>query len=949
MRLSSMGMWIILDRTKAKVTRGTPLSFLCSVISRLACAVYPGAIRICRCFIRMHSARLLKCDTTVRGGLLRASCKTTQWWGRQLRRFRAQAENASCSSFKITAATCALGVPLTGSGKERAASCKRQLQLHSLPPLGLTPGISAFISKTPTPKMCSNFAALSMGTIGLWGLSKYRRPNYWVASLQFLAQDLRSGSMFKIPITPSWNLAALPRNLSNDFCINLFWATPEQILQQRIWQPGTGWLQASPVADGLIPVAPQKSGSIVEGDHDLNQLSISNAYNSPPNPRQIAIAAGGWSDDITVNIRVYTQSGGSIREVCLDKGQDSAGSLPDFYHGWYNGSFQGTCAPWSALCCITLDASNMELFYQTEDNVIHTSYYDGKNWSSATLSLTDAMPGTDMAVVYNHDRSNAMFFLQDKDSFLCSLRYTNSTWEPVVRVFSAATATPIAATYLSESDAIFLYFKDNTGQVQEYRGRFDGEWVLQDLNGQPSQTLGSVAAVSWHNNFEGWGGLDEFRLYMQGQDGSLIESNGNNPGTLGTVAALPNVNISAFVLGWIGRFLVLLYWVDPDKILQQRVWKDKWLSTNPIGAPLLTLDPLVVEAKWISECITEIGGNNNALSAAVRAMSNELTTSSPLHDAAEAAVAGISELALSIEALSKPYGSSRDALMAKCKGQSLTVAQRFNDLHTEAHAILGQATNLATQITYQQTIIQSNLTRVAEMQTLTAKKQTAIQQEMKTQTDAIQTENDAIATARQALLNAEQKKEQDEEDDADTSCLTTVLTAIVPFLGFAATAAASQGFDEAIKAANAAIEAAATNMASDQKALENSQKNYAAIAEQVASLTQLQETLSGFGPVLQSQSDTVTTMQTRTGTLENNALNVGVFVGKLAGKASALQFQDTATLLAQTVLAIQKLLETKNQLTGILVDDPESLDPVLQAIAKSPLEHTAVDEMILGP
>jgi hypothetical protein len=36
-----------------------------------------------------------------------------------------------------------------------------------------------------------------------------------------------------------------------------------------------------------------------------------------------------------------------------------------------------------------------------------------------------------------------------------------------------------------------------------------------------------------------------------------------------------------------------------------------------------------------------------------------------------------------------------DALMAKCKGQSVAVAERFNGLHTKAHAILVEATNVS--------------------------------------------------------------------------------------------------------------------------------------------------------------------------------------------------------------------------------------------------------------
>jgi hypothetical protein len=34
-------------------------------------------------------------------------------------------------------------------------------------------------------------------------------------------------------------------------------------------------------------------------------------------------------------------------------------------------------------------------------------------------------------------------------------------------------------------------------------------------------------------------------------------------GTLGTVSALPNVNVSAFAIEWMMSVLIFLYWVDP--------------------------------------------------------------------------------------------------------------------------------------------------------------------------------------------------------------------------------------------------------------------------------------------------------------------------------------------------------------------------------------------------
>jgi hypothetical protein len=106
--------------------------------------------------------------------------------------------------------------------------------------------------------------------------------------------------------------------------------------------------------------------------------------------------------------------------------------------------------------------------------------------------------------------------------------------------------------------------------------------------------------------------------------------------------------------------------------LRQQVWTQEWLSASSIGDALPTPDPLLSAATWISLGMTVIGLNNETLSAAVQAISDELTADSALHLAAEAAISGINVLAQSVEALSKVSGTSDN-----CVGQSVSL----NDFH----------------------------------------------------------------------------------------------------------------------------------------------------------------------------------------------------------------------------------------------------------------------------
>ncbi|KAJ7861792.1 hypothetical protein B0H14DRAFT_3615918 [Mycena olivaceomarginata] len=78
--------------------------------------------------------------------------------------------------------------------------------------------------------------------------------------------------------------------------------------------------------------------------------------------------------------------------------------------------------------------------------------------------------------------------------------------------------------------------------------------------------------------------------------------------------------------------------------------------------------------------------------------------------------------------------------------------------------------------------------------------------------------------------------------------------------------------------------------------------------------------------------------------LENHALDVGLALGSLVGKSSVLPVLHTAQQLATSVLAIEAVAKTDNRLSGVFVDNPDTMDASLQAIANSPVRTSETDD-----
>ncbi|KAF8145363.1 hypothetical protein K438DRAFT_2098016 [Mycena galopus ATCC 62051] len=312
------------------------------------------------------------------------------------------------------------------------------------------------------------------------------------------------------------------------------------------------------------------------------------------------------------------------------------------------------------------------------------------------------------------------------------------------------------------------------------------------------------------------------------------------------------------------------------------------------------LDQLVEEARGISTDIGMSELRNSEIINEVNGMSSDFAAN--LRGPAEAALTGVIALAHSVEDLSRgtETGPEHDALVAKCKGQSVVVGKRFEDLHAKAHDTLERATKLAADITYQEATAQSRIKRVNEMLETSQAMQASEENVRAMRIGNVVDAEAHIRVAEQTRRQAQEKKEEAETARTLRNIFTFGLGEIGDW----------GGLNEAIDYAENLIRSANDNLSSCHNELAQSQANLAAINDELDRFSQLKISLVRFGPMLRAQADNMNEMTNRILDLENHSLDVGVFLSGLAGKASVLSVQHTAKQLAAKIRTVQHQIVT---------------------------------------
>ncbi|KAF7340558.1 hypothetical protein MSAN_02127300 [Mycena sanguinolenta] len=695
----------------------------------------------------------------------------------------------------------------------------------------------------------------------------------------------------------SVDISALSRSTPTGSAIYLYHGDLFKTLRQRVWMTGTQWQPDTTVRDATNVMPRPLSGPNLTGT-DLPRVPAelpSQVNNFIPARRPMAIAATGWTD----NNRVYTTNGdgfireGSLKLLYAPRAPNNVDDRADRQiDGWQRATLPNLCAPWSTLCCLSWGENysdtnrSISVFYQTRDHALHEMRWDGQNWSLSSFIQPEAMPGTAMAEVHNAAADRVMLFFQDKYGYLSFRLAINWVWEPAVRICKAASATPIAATTCSDLQDFYLYFQDEQKQVRQFFATFrhgDVNWVLGNLK-MPG-FCGSMTAVSSS------GAQPDIKLYMQSTDNSIKQLNCNGlsqtfyPFTLDTDpdSAGPTTGIAAFRI-LIGS--IHLYWSGSDKALRQRIcYPSRWVRSDtigdlslggPLGAELAdppTLDMLVSQTKSLSTNIAELGKQNASLSNFATELSDRLPKE--VNAGAETAIGLMKILMQSIEELSKASGNAMTALVAKCKGQSVTVYKAFDGLHAKAHTLLVDATNLATDVTYQQSIIQLRINRVDALRQISEAMRANEQKVV-----ALRTEE--VRTAQAHLEKLQETKRIAQEKYKESRDLRIVRDVFTLGLGEAGDWG---NLNDAMNYADQLIGYTNKAISTSQADLDKAQSAVDSLNAELGKYGQIKGDLDGYGPLLDAQTTMLIELAKRVGDLENSALDVGVFLASLAGKS----------------------------------------------------------------
>jgi hypothetical protein len=152
--------------------------------------------------------------------------------------------------------------------------------------------------------------------------------------------------------------------------------------------------------------------------------------------------------------------------------------------------------------------------------------------------------------------------------------------------------------------------------------------------------------------------------------------------------------------------------------------------------------------------------------------------------------------------------------------------------------------------------------------------------------------------------------------------------------------------NEAINHANELIGYSQTEINATQIAMTSAQAAVDTLGAELGRYTELANNLDGLYSVLQSQLQAMTALSGRIGDFEKITLDGGAVLSGLVGKSSVLPVKHAASQLAASVLAIEEQLGTSSKLTGVFVTNVDSMDDTLQAIANSPVEPSADDDLV---
>ncbi|KAK7054740.1 hypothetical protein VNI00_003203 [Paramarasmius palmivorus] len=655
------------------------------------------------------------------------------------------------------------------------------------------------------------------------------------------------------------------------------------------------------------------------------------------------IAATEW--DYCDDVRVYFQDENfTIREYCRIQG----------FSDWILGDLSVSCTkPVGDIAAISWFGSNgaceIRIYFQNEENDIveygRNSDPNLPQWQKGDFKYP-ALPNSDIvAYARRVTVDHYLIVMWAGPDQIVHQRVDPAGW-------GWMDPTPIA--YLETTGR---FMGKCTGTTFSDDGLGSDLKVIKQINVRCSSVIDAISldftdgsSTGWHG---GTGGSQHSFTLNQGEDIITILVTADNS----TISALQFITSQGRSSDWFGSKTgdTFDWQMDGRALLgfigaaEQHVhglmpfWSERYSS------PALTnVQACVTEADNIKKEVEIAKGSADTLLSQTQALQDDIDKG--LKGPADHAMQGISVLSMSIEnlynqtkAAPQPQKDAVDRLVKTCKNQALVVNKRFQSLHSEAVKLRERGSQLSTDLVAQIGTSDSRATRLTKLQGVSDGLKTSAQAKASAARQVIYSSrnrysrlkiahSDRKTTAEQSVVNAQHTKSvaESKRDSAKTArILRDIFT-----LGFGEIDDWG-GLNEAIDYANKLIDSCQRNVEAAQNDIQAADNTLTQVQHEIDTFPALQSAINSDKSALESVRTSAIQLEQKNLDLTNNAFDITIYLGGLVARTETVQTKLTASGFAQAILAIEQLLKTPTQVTGLIKDSPGQLENTMEMIAQS--------------
>ncbi|KAH7884864.1 hypothetical protein F5I97DRAFT_1929696 [Phlebopus sp. FC_14] len=267
----------------------------------------------------------------------------------------------------------------------------------------------------------------------------------------------------------------------------------------------------------------------------------------------------------------------------------------------------------------------------------------------------------------------------------------------------------------------------------------------------------------------------------------------------------------------------------------------------------------------------------------------------------------------------------RSSFAVDCKGQSRVVHNHFKYLHDKSRSLMEMYAELTTDLTHEITVAKGRIKRLHEMLQVAEQLRQGSEAQRQSLIDQKATAEAHVRTAEETRRAAERKQEGMESARVVRNIFTLGLGEVFDLFDL----------NEEIEDAERVIASTRRNVQQCEESIRNADAGLSCIKDEVQRLNDLRSCVQEQEGVLDNTVSQGEGIRARTIDLTNKALDVSVYVGKLAARSEMLRMNFTAEEFARGVLDFGRCMTMEGRVGGLLESHPGRLQGTLEMIANS--------------